>query len=84
MKLLTTQRAVLMSMARGCRLVGSGLGGATLLDGPRIADAISYQTHQALIRRGLVARDKSTRHGDTAVCDWHLTERGKLAARVGV
>ncbi len=79
MKLSPTMEAVLLAMDCGCRLVGSGIGGATLLYG-RITHAIGYQTHQALIRRGLVIREPR-RSRVTMSCDWYLTERGIDAVR---
>lgn len=56
MKISLAQRAVLEMMNHGALLMGSGIGGVTLLDGGRIAHAISAQTHGALIRKGLVCR----------------------------
>ena len=45
------QLEVLTLMEQGYGLVGSGLGGGTLLDGHDMMHASTAQTHQALIRR---------------------------------
>lgn len=78
--LTPAQRDALLGMHRGCRLVGSSLGKATLHDDPFTHD-VHQRTHAALIRKGLVVRAADRARDGSWACDWVLTAKGREVVR---
>lgn len=78
MTISTSMRIALDAMHAGHLMSGSGIGDGKITLG-RTVQTVRAATFEALIRRGLIRKVPHSRHGDTMVFDWMISDRGREA-----